>query len=376
MVEVVALLAALGAAVAVLRSRARRGAVDDLAAFAQALGLVRAPAVVGETWTATRGDVTLTLRRVEGRTTLTCGHATPSRVSLGVDGALERPLRGPDVKTHDASFDAAVRVAGDEAEVLAALDPATRDRVQRAASDGWHADDGEWTLRVSGAGLEDVRAAVDDLIVPLAARLARPRDAIVDRLVARLRDADEHDAVKARLLAALVKVGDDAAPQLARVVASPIAPRLRAEALAAMAAGHRHHGETIAAVMLFVAAAERIPSELATATARALASVPVEDCEGALLRLLAHAERDVKLAAIEGLRARGTIARAVPVLVPLRDRTFAGELGERAGAAIAAIRQRAGDVAAGRLAIADPGGDGGGLTLSEAERAIREPEVS
>lgn len=114
----------------------------------------------------------------------------------------------------------------------------------------------------------------------------------------------------------------------------------------------------------------RIPLDTqaaAVALADALAAVPVDGAEDALLKMLASYD-DVPHAVVRALGAVASV-HAVPALIPLRDRVLGGELKSAARDAILAIQARAAGAEVGALALMDPAS--GGLALApipEAER--------
>ena len=111
-------------------------------------------------------------------------------------------------------------------------------------------------------------------------------------------------------------------------------------------------------------------SAVAVALADALAVVPVDGAEEALVVMLAAYE-EVPLAAVRALAAVGSIG-AVPALTPLRDRVLGGELKSAARDAILAIQARAAGAEVGALALADA--SSGGLALGPTTEP--EPETS
>lgn len=366
----IAALVALGLAAvvfAIVRDRRAAPASDDgVAELVGALGLERVPAVE-PTWRTRHGEVTVSLRRVaSGDYEIRCRHATPIRLGLGPDGALAKPLRGPEVTTGDASFDADVRVAGDEVDVLLMLDPPTRRLARQAANEGWVAEDGAWSWRVETSDVPRVARVVAEIGVELARRSRVRALPLVQEIVERLR-VEAEPGVCARLLALRPPADEDAVRATARVAASALAPHIKADALRRLVEDHPDHHETIERVALLAAAGTNLAAELAVVVAHALRRVPHDDPEGALVTLLDHEDRWVRLSAIESLRLVGTIPRAVPALVRLRDKAFAGEVGERAGEVVATIRARA-QVDAGRLAVVDAVEHGGLAVVDERAR--------
>lgn len=346
---------AIGSVVVFVRRRRRRA---EVVFDPRGLGLGLEPEEGGRRWRGRHGLTEVWLDRLgEDRHLLSVRHNRPIELSAGRDGALSRPLYGPDVKTRDEDFDRVVRLAGDELAIFAVLDPAARATIRRAVLAGWRAERGTWQIELDGS-VEP--ASISELATRLPLITAAPSE-LAKRLFATLRQPDTLFWPRARALELLADLPNPA-PTLARLVASPVEPWLRARALTALAEKLPHHGETISAVTGFAAAAEAIPHEIAKALASVMARVPHPDPEGVLLRLVERDEREVAFAALAELARLGTIERAVPVLARLRDRPFATELGQRAREVIAALQQRA-NAEAGGLMLA-PGRDGG-LALSD-----------
>lgn len=351
---------AVGGVAVLVRRRRRAEVVFD----PRGLGLGLEPEEGGRRWRGRHGLTEVWLERLgEDRHLLSVRHNRPIELSAGRDGALSRPLYGPEVKTRDEDFDRVVRLAGDELAIFAVLDPAARATIRRAVLAGWRAERGTWQIELDGS--EDP-ASISELATRLPLITAAPSE-LAKRLFATLRQPDTLFWPRARALELLAGLPNPA-PTLARLVASPVEPWLRARALTALAEKLPHHGETISAVTGFAAAADAIPHEIAKALASVMASVPHPDPEGVLLRLVERDEREVAFAAMNELAQLGTIERTVPVLVRLRDRAFATELGARAREVIAALQQRA-NAEAGGLMLAPT--HEGGLALSDEPAAAQ-----
>lgn len=106
------------------------------------------------------------------------------------------------------------------------------------------------------------------------------------------------------------------------------------------------------------------PAPLRAAILKALTRIERPWGEDAGLRLLDDREDAVRLEAIRALGHVGTIARAVPALVPLRDKFLGGSSKDLARDAILRIQARAGSPDAGGLMVVEEGAEGG-LTLGE-----------
>lgn len=347
-IELIIGAVAVGGVAAFVRRRRTSEVIFD----PRGLGLGLEPEEDGRRWRGRHGLTEVWLERSgEDRYLLSVRHEWPIELSAGRDGALSRPLYGPEVKTRDEDFDRVVRLAGDELAIVATLDPAARATLRVAVLAGWRAERGTWQLEFESK-------AEPGPIAALATRLphltAQPLE-LGEGLLAMLRQPDTLFWPRAHALELLAGLPDPG-PALARLTSSPVEPWLRARALTSLAERLPHHGETIALVKGFAAAAEALPFEIAKALASVIPRVPHADPEGVLLRLVQRREREVAFAAINELARLGTIERTVPALVRLRDRPFATELGARAREVIAAIQRRA-EAGAGQLALA-PAEDG------------------
>jgi hypothetical protein len=239
----------------------------------------------------------------------------PEDVHIGVEGFFSRedPEVGSDI------FDSVVRLQGDPSWLSAALDPEARGLILGLQSRGYYRFVEQklgLSASMSGEG-RDVDAAVH-AATRLAQLLVIPPDDVRSRLQALASDSNRPGRLAAlRLLA--------------------------------------HHPDTVEARALAAA-----PPEGAERLAALVLDVP--GAEMALHSMLLDADGQVRLAAIELLRQKGTIAS----VQPLRD-AAAGIARHPTKDAVQAIQSRAGAANAGGLAVM-PEGDGGELALTDDER--------
>jgi HEAT repeat protein len=322
---------------------------------------------------------------------------------------------GPVVSLGDEDFDALVRVAGREDEVLAALGVEGRAAAKAFIDDGG---------KVSGGDLEVALDLDEDRVVRGVRRMVALAKSLAVGSVAEalLENAtkDPSAAVRRRNLVALTRSKPDskeaiwglqaalrdldpvmrffAAEQLAdnpegrdtlvKLVENRALPEaLRATALERLAEVHPY--PTIAPVVAWALSAESVkvrcaavwavgagndgskiealasvasltpPPELGEALAESLGQLGGPRAEDALISLLSHEAREVKEAAATALGKTGSI-RAVE---PLLQWAKTGAVGSVARDAVRSIQARLGDAGAGRLSVVDSVGAEGAVSL-------------
>ncbi|MBI3270698.1 MAG: HEAT repeat domain-containing protein [Planctomycetes bacterium] len=115
--------------------------------------------------------------------------------------------------------------------------------------------------------------------------------------------------------------------------------------------------------------------ETLAAAAATLGSLGERRAESDLIRLLRHSDSLVQAAALGALKRVGGVRAVEPLLDLARRSPGLRARGLRAAAkdAVAAIQRRLKDAAPGRLTLAEPGADQGGLTLAEDRGALSLP---
>ncbi len=286
-----------------------------------------------------------------------------------------------DPEIGDPAFDRSVRVRGDCVDVLVACDAPLRGALRAAAAEGWTLREGVLKGTFSGILTDHLEAKIRDGL-GLAQQLREVDEARAAHLGRRVHDDPSpgvrHGALRAlasgrygrpALDAALPRGLDDVdddnrfyAAELAEHVPTFLALAKEGHAPALRALIARPHAHEALRPVL-AGWLTQIPLErpaTAVALADALAVVPVDGAEDALVGMLASYE-EVPLAAARALAAVGSI-HAVPALAPLRDRVLGGELKSAARDAILAIQARAAGAEVGALALASA--SAGGLALT------------
>ncbi|MFO0747286.1 MAG: hypothetical protein U1F43_16710 [Myxococcota bacterium] len=280
-------------------------------------------------------------------TSVECRYPAVPDISLGKESILSR-LLGGDVAIGDDAFDSDVKLRGERGELLALLDDERRAALRDAAHSGWQLASGTWSRGAPGYQLDSLERTVR-AGVGLSRALALRRGDIAALLATRATS----DSVPRVRLAALDELARSHRGTPAERAAFAAAlrdpdPHLRL-------AGGRELGDVQVLVALLetsdgkvVAGALDALCEHHQGDAAALAALS----EPRLVGFVGDAREPVKLAAIRALGDLGSIA-AVPVLVPLREKFLGGAAKDAARDAILAIQARAGDVAAGRLSMAE-----------------------
>jgi hypothetical protein len=185
-------------------------------------------------------------------------------------------------------------------------------------------------------------------------------------------------AVAARVLQVLAAtdsggLGDEARGAIERLSAPPTPPAVAAHALAvAVGALPPERAASLARGWLFSAVGEHLAAVL-----RSLAAVGTADDEPDLLTVLAAQTGGVEeiaeptgdegraaVAAVEALGALGTVAAVAPLRDAAARAPFASVLGHAVDAAIARIRSRLPEAAAGQVVVADGGDRSGEVSLA------------
>lgn len=299
----------------------------------------------------------------------------PAPLELAREGMLTR-LFGGDLQLGDATFDKDVRVSGAPGVVLAVLDPETRDLVHGALRQSWSLKNGVWSFTGRGFMLDTM-----DQVIALGVRLAHATSHPGAALPSRLAERVAGDPLERVRRVALERLLADHPDDPATATALDAALADAAPAVAIIAAEVRGHVPTLTTLVdgddLRVAAhAARLLIDGHGHDAVALAT----RLEPRFIPLLADPEEATRVAAARALGEVGTLG-AVASLVPHREKFMGGALKDAAREAILAIQRRAGDVAAGRLSMAEVDHQGG-MSLHEdpaaaaTEVALRElPEV-
>jgi hypothetical protein len=260
----------------------------------------------------------------------------PLEVRFGDDGLVSYVVRGlpDDVSLADATeplarpsgdplFDLRFRTQGNEDRWRAALDANTRGDFRRLAPRAA-------TIRLGGGALSIVTDEIGDFervattvatLVSIATSLARPADSQSMRIEALATD-DPEAGVREQCLRHLVRARPDA---------------LETKSVLAAACADRDAGVRLAAAQL-------APDDVET--------------ESVLIALLASHAGDgaVRRGAVDQLGRAGT-SRAVEPLLALTRGLLAGELGDAARAAIAAIQARIDGAGHGQLTVTTGGGE-------------------
>ncbi|MCC6621936.1 MAG: HEAT repeat domain-containing protein [Deltaproteobacteria bacterium] len=323
-------------------------------------------------------------------TEVTCTPRPSIDAQIGADGFFRRVLDLDDVEVGDPAFDRALRVRGADADLLAVLDEGTRDAVRSAVGLGWTFDRGTWKRKVSGYATSELDSMIERA-VSLGRRFAMPASERPARLRQRA-TSDPFPKIRRRALellvphaaggetrAALATAVDDPDPGVRLVAAlalgdvTRVAPLVQERddavalaALAALAERFPDHPASAAALDALRDAAPRRAWQVRARLLDALAQVRRPWAEAHAIEALGDEEDDVRLAAARALGQVGTIARAVPALVPHRDKFLGGAVKDAARDAILAIQARAGSPDAGRLAVVDEVA-AGQLSLAAAE---------
>ena len=347
----------------------------------------------------------------------------PNSLRIEPEKALDVAFWQAKIRIGEPKFDAAVKITGQEEEVLALLDSETRDPlVQAVASGGSTVKDGRICLMLQE--MDDAADRLDGLI-DLGQRLTLLRMEIPGRLV-RNAASDPLPSVRLRNLEALQEKYPDCEdlPDVSRLMLKSEDPELRfagarsleteglpaaRELVLSDAAGddlrrralewflRQASREQISAVMAqlvenpppallpllveeleqhplpplliqLLAAMDLLSDEMVLALARAAAWRPGGASEEILLRLLGRDNVEIRIEAAKALGQIGT-ARAVEPLLALTTGLLASpSVKEAAREAVARIQSRLGDAEAGRLSLAVPAEGEGALSLPVEER--------
>ena len=344
----------------------------------------------------------------------------PPDVRMGRESAFLTMVAGQDVQLHDESFDRTVRIFGDPVHVYALMSTPVRERIMEYLLFGdLHLENGQLRLTVPGQALDyDIlRGRIEDSVKLAHLLSMRPADIparlrvnatdgrypdnclqnlgfLLQRFVTRPESDDASRALlsssDARMrfqAAAFLEdlevvsaiVGDVEAPVAMRIEATRFlitqAPAQRSLSvlhdllrpgplqLRCTAAAGLAQVRDLAAVPWLLRALGGLEPELNVAVATALGELGDVRAESAVLRLLQHSEVAEKLAAIQALGKLGTAAAVEPLLA-YAEAFAPSALKDAARQSIAAIQARLGDVAAGRLSLADGRSQEGQLSLA------------
>jgi hypothetical protein len=332
------------------------------------------------------------------------GNSRQTELSVGVPGqipawvhltnenfgtAFSRAFGERDLEVGDPAFDVEVAVHGDAGSAVAALTQEARLAARALIRDGYAVHNGtvHFTFRRGTRDAAEIVVAARRAI--WLAGLLASKETIPRRLAAQA-SGDPVPGVRRRALerladgfaelpetaAALAAALGDLSPTVRAFAASRLgaagestlfgllsdaqaADGVVVEALAAL--GSRLPAER--AVALLASGAPRRGAAVLAAAAGSLATPAGPGAEEALVGLLGHEEREVRLAVAAALGRVGTTAAVAPLRAVVAAHPL--DLGLRGGAseAIAAIQARADGAAPGQLALA--GGEAGTLTLAD-----------
>ena len=332
------------------------------------------------------------------------GNARGTELSVGAPGqipawldlttenlgtAFSRAFGERDLEVGDPAFDAEVAVHGDAASAVAALTQEARVAARALICDGYAVQRGtvhfacrrgardaaELVVAARRAiWLAGLLASSETIPRRLAAQASGdPLPGVRRRALERLADGfAELPETAAALAAALgdadpgvrvfaaARLGAAGEPTLLDLLADAQVPDgVVVEALAALAG--RLPAER--AVALLVESAPGRGAAVLAAAAGSLTTPAGPGAEEALVGLLGHEEREVRLAVAAALGRVGTTAAVAPLRAVVAAHPL--DLGLRGGAseAIAAIQARADGAAPGQLSLA--GGEAGTLTLAD-----------
>jgi hypothetical protein len=303
--------------------------------------------------------------------------------------AFSRAFGERDLEVGDPAFDADVAVHGDAEAAVAALTQEARVAARALIRDGYavHGGTVHFTHRRGArdaaelvvaarraiwlAGLLASSETIPQRLVSRAASdpLAGVRRRALERLADGFAELPETAAALAAALGdadpgvrvfAAARLGAAGEPTLLALVGDSRVPDgVIVEALAALAG--RLPAER--AVALLVESAPGRGAAVLAAAAGSLTTPAGPGAEEALVGLLGHEERTVRLAVAAALGRVGTTAAVAPLRAVVAAHPL--DLGLRGGAseAIAAIQARADGAAPGQLALA--GGEAGTLTLAD-----------
>ncbi len=276
---------------------------------------------------------------------------------------VQKVWEGQDLQVGDDAFDGAVNLRGPAHHLRACLDYPTRRRVELAVSEGLRVEDGTILKEMNGA-----MDSVDELAqsirraVGLSRALSVDAPAITAALAANAR-RDPAPGVRRHCIEALLERAptSDAATSAVRSALDDADERVR------VLAARRSIGPE-AQEALFALATSK-DDEVCRAVAEGLATLADPRAEQALVQLLSRPADGVRCAAARSLGRVGSIAAVEPLLALTKGALFGGEAREAAREAVRRIQERLGDADAGRLSLAEPGGEGA-LSLAEPDGAL------
>lgn len=349
--------------------------------------------------------------------------------------ALGRLLYGQDEKVGDVDFDESVEVSSMDAWVCAALSAEARRQLRSLLEQGGEARRGHLSFACAVGSIQDVDWLVQMLqfLSQLTRQLTVTEGTIHQRLAdnarydpdpgvrlqnlryladpatyapsallastARALLSDSHDGLR---LVAAMQLGVEGTPVLGALAANPhVDTALRVQALRELGTRGVPGLEPLltqllgpsppelACTALSIIAARRLDSLTATvvehtaseheqvrvAAATALARLPSNGSEQALLRLLSDSSSEVQCASAEALGVIGSIA-AVEPLLPLAERLGRAQLRQAARGAIGRIQSRLANAEAGSLSLADAHELAGAVALADGTAGVRVGEVS